>query len=121
MIFSKLSSSSAGIYITLRVILQTILDSNYIEPLREEVLPIIWCKPNHQEQSLHHNWCYGIGTSSSDSTYIYNNLIIIGTGYRGIYNYNVSYLQAINNYIQGSSITSQSGMLIGDHILLKIL
>jgi hypothetical protein len=51
--------------------------------------------------------------SSSDSAFIYNNLILIGTGIRGIYNSSVPYLQVMNNYIQGRSITSPSGMIVG--------
>jgi hypothetical protein len=57
--------------------------------------------------------------SDSDSAYVYNNLIFIGTGIRGIYNTAVPYLQVINNYVQGRSITSPLGMIVGGSNTVK--
>ena len=54
-----------------------------------------------------------IDLSNSDSAFVYNNLILLENGIRGIYNSSVPYLQVMNNYIQGRSNTSPSGMVIG--------
>ena len=60
-----------------------------------------------------------IDLAYSDSAFVYNNLILIGTGLRGIYNINIPNLQARNNYIQGNESSSQLGMLIGGSNLVK--
>ena len=57
----------------------------------------------------------GIFLSSSDSAVIYNNLIIVGDGLRGIYNSSVPYLQVINNYI----LRAPTGMIVGGSNVVK--
>jgi hypothetical protein len=99
-----------------------IIDSNYIETgFGNGIRKSIGSKPIIKNNVIRFTQ-YGsdaIYLSSSDSVYIYNNLILIGTGVRGIYNSSVPYLQAINNYIQGSSIMSPSGMIVGGSNIVK--
>jgi len=54
----------------------------------------------------------GIFLSTGDSSIIYNNLILIGTGQEGISNHGVPNLQIINNYIQGKPTYSPLGMYV---------
>jgi hypothetical protein len=54
----------------------------------------------------------GIFLSTGDSSKIYNNSILIGTGQEGISNHGVPNLQVINNYIKGGSANSPLGMYV---------
>ncbi len=97
-----------------------IIDANYIESdLGDGIYksfgatPII--KNNVIRFTKYGNWA--IFLSSSDSAYVYNNLILIGTGYSGIGNYGTQYLQIVNNYITGNS--SSIGMEITSYNFAK--
>jgi hypothetical protein len=57
----------------------------------------------------------GIFLTSSDSAFIYNNLIIVGDGLRGIYNSSVPYLRVNNNYI----FRTPTGMIVGGSNIVK--
>jgi len=50
--------------------------------------------------------------STSVSSKVYNNLILIGTAQTGIYNYNVLNLEVMNNYIMGGENNSPLGMYV---------
>jgi hypothetical protein len=91
-----------------------LIDSNYIATKISGIRKSIGTTPTIKNNIIEFIQYGGnlIDLSDSDSTYVYNNLILVGTG-RGIYNYNVPYLQIMNNYIQGNSSSSQLGMLIG--------
>jgi hypothetical protein len=92
-----------------------LIDSNYIATRTDGIRKSLGTRPiikNNVIEFMQYGG-NGIDVSFSDSTFVYNNLILMGTGIRGIYNYNVPYLQVMNNYIQGSSIISPEGMLVG--------
>ncbi|MBE0571183.1 MAG: right-handed parallel beta-helix repeat-containing protein, partial [Ignavibacteriaceae bacterium] len=98
-----------------------IIDSNYIATRTDGIRKSLGTRPIIRNNIIEFVQYGGnaIDVSYSDSAYIYNNLIIMGTGIRGIYNYNVPYLQVMNNYIQGSSIMSPEGMLVGGSNTVK--
>jgi len=99
-----------------------IIDSNYIEATNGRAIyksfgsrPLI----TNNVITFTQYGAEAIYLSISDSTYIYNNLILIGTGISGIYNPGVPHLQAINNHIRGSEINSPLGMLVGGSNIVK--
>ena len=57
--------------------------------------------------------------STSVSSKVYNNLILIGTGQAGIYNYDVLNLQVMNNYLIGSETNSPLGMYVWSPNVVK--
>jgi hypothetical protein len=61
----------------------------------------------------------GIFLSTSNSAKVFNNLILIGTGQIGIDNYNVNFLQVMNNYIIGSETNSPQGMYVSSQDTVK--
>ncbi|MBE0570883.1 MAG: hypothetical protein IH618_04995 [Ignavibacteriaceae bacterium] len=83
-----------------------LIDSNYIATRTDGIRKSLGTRPiiNNNVIEFMQYGGNGIDVSFSDSTFVYNNLILMGTGIRGIYNYNVPYLQVMNNYIQGRSI-----------------
>jgi hypothetical protein len=125
-IFTTYNSSAtilAGVYINCTSNdYKPTIDSNYIEVrYGNGIRKSIGSRPIIKNNVITFTQ-YGsdaIYLTSSDSAYIYNNLILIGTGLRGIYNSSVPYLQVINNYIQGRSINSPSGMIIGGSNIVK--
>ncbi|NWF91251.1 MAG: right-handed parallel beta-helix repeat-containing protein, partial [Ignavibacteriaceae bacterium] len=116
-------SGSAGIYIDAFFnYYQPIIDSNHIVARSGKgIEKSIGAKPIIKNNVIEFIQYGGdaISVSSSDSAFIYNNLILIGTGIRGIFNHSVPYLKVINNYIQGRSITSPIGMVIGGSNVAK--
>jgi hypothetical protein len=113
----------AGIYIeAFNNNYQPVLDSNYIEaPKGYGIYKTIGARPIIKNNIITFTQ-YGsdaIHLTSSDSTFIHNNLILIGTGISGINNLSIPYLQVTNNYIQGSSITNQRGILTGGSNAVK--
>ncbi|MBE0572152.1 MAG: right-handed parallel beta-helix repeat-containing protein, partial [Ignavibacteriaceae bacterium] len=98
-----------------------LIDSNYIATRTDGIRKSLGTRPiikNNVIEFMQYGG-NGIDVSFSDSTFVYNNLILMGTGIRGIYNYNVPCLQVMNNYIQGRSIMSPEGMLVGGSNTVK--
>ncbi len=122
-IFQTAQSAAAGIFLdALSNNYRPIIDSNYIEVKSGKGIDkSIGARPKITNNVITFTQFGGdaIFLTSSDSTYIYNNLILIGTGIRGIYNSSVPYLQVMNNYIQGRSILSPSGMVVGGSNTIK--
>ncbi len=99
-----------------------IIDSNYIEMDQGNgIRKSIGARPTIKNNIITFTQ-YGaeaIFLGGSDSAKVLNNLILIGTGIGGINNVSVPYLQVINNYIQGRSIGSPLGMLVGGSNIVK--
>jgi hypothetical protein len=101
---------------------QPIIDSNYIvAPKGNGIYKSFGARPIIKNNVIAFTQ-YGsdaIYLSSSDSAFIYNNLILIGTGISGINNLSIPYLQVTNNHIQGRSNTNQRGILTGGSNVVK--
>ncbi|MBE0572998.1 MAG: hypothetical protein IH618_15760 [Ignavibacteriaceae bacterium] len=122
-IFQTTQSGAAGIFITAFFnYYQPIIDSNYIVVrIGKGIEKSIGARPiikNNVIEFIQFG-SDAISLSSSDSAFVYNNLILIGTGISGINNLTVPYLQVTNNYIQGSSIINQRGILTGGSNVVK--
>jgi hypothetical protein len=98
-----------------------LIDSNYIATRTDGIRKSIGTTPTIKNNVIEFMQYGGeaIYLSDSDSAYVYNNLILMRTGIGGIYNYNVPYLQVFNNYIQGRTINSPLGMLVGGNNTVK--
>ena len=101
---------------------QPIIDSNYIVSiLGNGIRKSIGASPiikNNFIQFVQYG-SQAMYLSTSVSSKVYNNLIMIGTGQTGIYNYNVLNLEAINNYIMGSETNSPQGMYVWSPNIVK--
>ena len=91
---------------------QPIIDSNYIvSKFGTGIYKSLGASPiikNNFIQFVQYG-VEGIFLSTSVSSKVYNNLILIGTGQTGIFNYNVLNLEVMNNYIIGSETNSPQG------------
>ncbi len=96
-----------------------IIDSNFIETIHYGIRKSFGARATIKNNVIRftQDGEWAIFLSTSDSTYIYNNLIINDAGYSGIGNYGVQYLQIVNNYITGNS--SSIGMEITSYNLVK--
>jgi hypothetical protein len=101
---------------------QPIIDSNYIVSiLGNGIRKSIGASPiikNNIIQFVQYG-SEAIYLSTSVSSKVYNNLILIGTAQKGIYNYDVLNLEAINNYIIGSETNSPQGMYVWSPNVVK--
>ncbi len=114
------STVRAGIYIeAFNNSYQPIIGSNYIESMHYGICKSFGARPiiKNNVIRLPQDGEWAIYLSSSDSTYIYNNLILNDAGSSGIGNYGVQYLQVVNNYITGNS--SSIGMEITSYNFVK--
>ncbi|MCW8818322.1 MAG: right-handed parallel beta-helix repeat-containing protein, partial [Ignavibacteriaceae bacterium] len=120
---SSTGAGVSGIFITaFSSNYQPIIDSNciisnYGRGVRKSIgaSPII---KNNLIQFIQYG-AEGIFLSTSDSTKIYNNLIIIGTGQIGIDNNDVVSCQVLNNYIFGGEINSPQGIYVSSWDTVK--
>ena len=96
-----------------------IIDSNYIESIRYGIYKGFGSRSIIKNNTIRfaQDGEWAIFLSTSDSTYIYNNLILNDAGYSGIGNYGVQYLQVVNNYITGNP--SSIGMEITSYNFVK--
>jgi len=101
---------------------QPIIDSNYIAArsgngIRKSIgaSPII---KNNFIQFVQYG-SQAMYLSTSVSTKVYNNLILLGTGQTGVYNYNVLNLEVMNNYIFGQETNSPQGMYVWSPNIVK--
>jgi hypothetical protein len=114
------STVRAGIYIeAFYNNYQPIVDSNYIESVHYGIYKSFGARPiiKNNVVLLPQDGEWAIFLSTSDSTYIYNNLILNDAGSSGIGNYGVQYLQVVNNYITGNS--TSIGMEITSYNYVK--
>jgi hypothetical protein len=113
-IFTLTESSGAGIFITaFNSSYNPVIDSNYIETIYEGIRKSFGANPLIKNNSIIMKYASaGIFLSTSDSTKVYNNLILVDSiaAVEGIVNYGVTFLELENNYIRGKYLLS--GMLI---------
>jgi hypothetical protein len=101
---------------------QPIIDSNYIVSiLGNGIRKSIGASPiikNNIIQFVQYG-SQAMYLSTSVSSKVYNNLILIGTAQSGIYNYDVLNLEVMNNYIIGSETNSPQGMYVWSPNVVK--
>jgi hypothetical protein len=101
---------------------QPIIDSNYIVSiLGNGIRKSIGASPiikNNFIQFVQYG-SQAMYLSTSVSSKVYNNLILIGTAQTGIYNYNVLNLEVMNNYIMGGENNSPQGMYVWSPNIVK--
>jgi hypothetical protein len=101
---------------------QPIIDSNYIVSiLGNGIRKSIGASPiikNNFIQFVQYG-SQAMYLSTSVSSKVYNNLILIGTAQSGIYNYNVLNLEVMNNYLLGSETNSPQGMYVWSPNIVK--
>ena len=101
---------------------QPIIDSNYIVSiLGNGIRKSIGASPiikNNFIQFVQYG-SQAMYLSTSVSSKVYNNLILIGTGQTGIYNYDVLNLEVMNNYLMGSETNSPQGMYVWSPNIVK--
>ena len=120
-IFTLAESSGAGIFITAFTSnYQPIIDSNYIETIYEGIRKSIGANPLIKNNTIIMKYASaGIFLSTSDSTKIYNNLILVDSiaAVEGIVNYGVTFLELDNNYLRGKFLLS--GMYLDGYDKVK--
>ncbi len=103
-IFTLTETGGSGIFITAFTSNYTpLIDSNYIETLGDGITKTIGASPTIKNNTIIlKSGSTGISLSTSNSTIIYNNLIIGDPGIEAIYNPGVQYLLLYNNYATGN-------------------
>ena len=120
-IFTLTESSGAGIFIdAFSSDYYPVIDSNYIETIYEGIRKSFGANPLIKNNVIKLKYASaGIFLSTSDSTKIFNNLVMVDSiaAVEGIRNYGVQYLQLHNNLIVGNFLLY--GMLIDSYDNVK--
>ncbi len=100
-----------------------VIDSNYIETFRDGIRKSFGSRPiiANNKIVLKLVGARGISLSFSDSAFVYNNLIYVESGFRGIDNYAVQHLFVYNNYITGNFYDSPDAgaIIVGPDNVVK--